>query len=121
MEDISDEFAIMYERAEKCMKEEFAAEQAIVIMTGKNEMYSFANFDVLSGNTEAENRFVQLLNLKNDTEVVKCICVWRDGMPDIPLWHFRDMLGSMNPRNQDTKILLKAKEGYIIKEIKDMK
>ena len=44
MEDISDEFAIMYERAEKCMKEEFAAEQAIVIMTGKNEMYSFVAF-----------------------------------------------------------------------------
>ncbi len=108
----------LLKEAEKLLKADPSAEQAVVVLTSKGNMFSFANRNVMSGSVEDEIAFVRALTENGDTEIRYMVCMWEDATPDVPSCHLRDLLVELNPANQNIEILLKSSEGFLVKSLK---
>lgn len=61
-----------------------------MVRTAKNEVYSFLNHEIVSGNTS---------------------------VLDIPSLNFRKLLVTLNKENTKTKVLFTGKDSYYVKEL----
>ena len=112
------EFEQLIKEAEKLLKSDPSAEQAVVVLTSKGNIYSFANHNVMSGSVEDECAFAGFLTENDDTEIRYMVCMWDDATPDVPSCHLRDLLVELRLSNQNIEILLKSGEGFLVKSLK---
>lgn len=112
------EFEKLLKQAQKLIKSDSSAEQAVVVLTSKGTMFSFINKNITSGNVEAEISFVRKLEENKDIEIRYIICMWGDASLDVPSCHLRNMLAELDVSNQNTEILLKSGEGFQVKSMK---
>lgn len=111
-------FENLMKETDKLLKSDPSAEQAVVVLTSKGNVFSFANHNVMSGSVEDEIAFVRALTENGDAEIRYMVCMWDDATPDIPSCHLRNLLVELNPANQDIEILLKSGEGFLVKSLK---
>lgn len=114
------EFEQLIKEADKLLKSDPSAEQAVAVLTSKGNMFSFANHNVMSGSVEDEIAFVRALAENDDAEIRYMICMWDDATPDVPSCHLRNLLVELSPANQNIEILLKSGEGFHVKSLKVM-
>ena len=117
MEAIPVEFAELYEEAKKLIKSDSSAQQVLVVLTSKYQMYHFTNHDIMSADITEEETFIKMLMDKNDAEVKYMVCMWDNFMLDVPSQHFRSRLTQINPLNGNTRILLQGNETWTTKEL----
>ena len=117
MEAIPVEFAELYEEAKKLIKSDSSAQQVLVALTSKLQMYHFTNHDIMSADITEEETFIKMLMDKNDTEVKYMVCMWDGFMLDVPSQHLRSRLTQINPLNGNTRILLQGNETWTTKEL----
>ena len=60
------------------------------------------------------------LKEKGDTQIVKCLTVWKGGQIDLPSWQFRRALLALDERNCDVELLLQGKNGVVAKKLSDI-
>ena len=108
----------LIKEADKLLKSDPSAEQAVVVLTAKGSIFSFANHNVMSGSVEDEIAFARALAENDDTEIRYMVCMWDDATPDVPSCHLRNLLAELNPANQNIEILLKSSEGFLVKSLK---
>lgn len=118
MNQIPLDFEKLLKEADRLLKSDPSAEQAIVVLTSKGNIFSFANHNVMSGSVEDEIAFVRALTGNGDAEVRYMVCMWDDATPDVPSCHLRKLLVEINPANQNIEILLKSGEGFLVKSLK---
>ena len=112
------EFERLKKETEKLLKSDPSAEQAVVVLTSKGNIFSFANHNVMSGSVEDEIAFVRALTENDDTEIRYMVCMWDAAALDVPSCHLRNLLVELNPANQNIEILLKSGEGFLVKSLK---
>lgn len=108
----------LIQEAEKLLKSDPSAEQAVVVLTSKGNIFSFANHNVTSGSAEDEIAFARSLTENDDTEIRYMVCMWNDSTPDVPSCHLRNLLVELSPANQNIEVLLKSGEGFLVKSLK---
>lgn len=113
-------FEKLIKEAEKLLKSDLSAEQAVAVLTSKGNIYSFANHNVMSGSVEDEIAFVRALTENGDAEIRYMVCMWDDATPDVPSCHLRNLLVEINPANQNIEILLKSGEGFLVKSMRGL-
>lgn len=109
---------LMFE-AEKTCCEHPDAEQVIAVKTEKGNTYILVNRNVMSGDYSDENSFIQMLREKDDTETQYLVCKWNGKTVDVPSFHFREQLLNINPKNENTALLLQGFGAYIVKPLKN--
>jgi len=117
MATIPKEFTDLFEVAKSELDLNQTAQQVIVVRTAKKAVYSFVNNDIVSGNTVEEQQFAKLLSGKEDTEITELVCMWNTSVLDIPSLNLRNLLVKMNKENSKTKILLRGKDSYLVREM----
>lgn len=100
---------------------ESASPQTVAVLTSRSNLYSFANRDVLSGDTADEDAFVKTLLACGDTGIRYVVCMWNNRELDVPSGHLRRQLEELNPKNQDAGILLSGKNGFVVKKLKALR
>ena len=88
--------------------------QAVVLLTSSGKQYSCLVENALSeGNTDEKNLIDKLIS-NSDTEISFILCLWREGLADIPSYDFRKMLYELNPSNSNAGIFVMTKDGYSV-------
>jgi len=117
MTNIPKEFTELLETAKNGINLNKTVQQVIVVRTAKSAVYSFLNNDIMAGNTTDEEQFAELLSGKEDTEIMELVCMWNTSVLDIPSRNLRNLLVKMNKENSKTKILLRGKDSYLVREM----
>ena len=60
-----------------------------------------------------------MLREKDDTETQYLVCKWNGKTVDVPSFHFREQLLKINPKNENTALLLQGFGAYIVKPLKN--
>lgn len=115
---LTEEWLQLLDEAQDLARIDIPAEQIIAVHTSKHNVYSLANHDITVGNVSDEENFAKMLAENDDTEILNLVCMWRDGMVDLPSFHLRNLLICLNSQNLQTKLLLRGSSGYNVKEMK---
>lgn len=96
----------LLEEAKRLVSEEPRAMQVILVHTAKGNVYHFANTCI--SEPEEEEAFLELLQEKDDTQILGLICMWNNFQIDVPSMRFRKRLLEICSRNDETQILLQG-------------
>lgn len=91
--------------------------QAIVLETDEGNEYGAVIADALSAECADERALVVRLAEAKDVTVKRLLCLWADGGVDLPSMAFRRMLCELSAENGNAVILLKAENGYTVKQM----
>ena len=108
----------LLEEAEKTLRNNPGAEQAIAVTTAQANTYCFANHSIMSGDHSHENDFIELLLESRDTQVQYIVCKWNGQSVDVPSMNFRRRLVEADGDNENAEILLQGVAGYLVKRLK---
>lgn len=114
---IPPEFEKLLNQAKELISSDPSAEQAIAVRTSNCHILSFANHNIVSGETADEEAFIKALAENKDTKILYAVCMWSDFTLDVPSYHLRNMLADLNPSNQEAEFLLNSGEGLIVKPL----
>lgn len=93
-----------------------SAEQ-VVVVKAKNHIRYFMN-NVMDGNYEDEERFIQQIVDENDAELKYIVCMWNAYALDVPSFHLRKRLLEICPKNAEAIMILQGEYDYVLKDIK---
>lgn len=110
-----EDFKVLFEKAECLLKEAPSAQQVISVKTAKGNVYHFLNSDPME--PVDEERFLSMLQEKNDVHVEKLVCVWQGGAVDLPHIRLRKCLLELCPENAETDILLMGEGHYVARKL----
>lgn len=102
--------------AETQVRSHASADQVIVVKTAKSNTYCFAN-PAKSGVYDEEDRFVQMLSVRGDSQIQYIVCMWNSCEIDIPSMNFRKRLLAACPKNAEAGIILRTAEKLIVKTL----
>lgn len=94
-------------QAEEALTSHPDAEQVIALQTTART-YLILNSGITVGNYEAEKQFLQKLMQSGDTHVLFLAALWRNREPDLPSFHLRSQLIALDPRNAETRMLMRG-------------
>lgn len=103
--------------AKKQVDDNPTAEQVIVLVTAKNNMYTCINHCIMDGNYDDENHFFQMLVNKADVEVKYLVCMWNNGGLEIPSANFRKQLLEICSKNTDAIYCGQGADGIVLRRI----
>lgn len=108
MDNLENEFNRLLEEAERLIKEENVGKdgQLIILKTDKSNKYHFVNY-FLNG-PEDEERFLQMLRQRDDTQVQYLVCMWYGYQLDVPSMRFRQGLIGICPQNENAIMVLQG-------------
>lgn len=108
LENLKNEFYCLLEEAKGLLAEENVGKdgQMIILKTAKSNKYHFVNY-FLNG-PEDEERFLQMLRNRDDTQVQYLVCMWYGYQLDVPSMHFRQGLIGICPRNENAIMVLQG-------------
>ena len=96
--------------------------QIVSVETAKGNIYHL--MQDISGSYEAsELAFIKELKVKNDAVISKIVCIWANGVSDLPVdipsYHLRELLFKENKQNRNALVLLQGMKKLIVKKLID--
>ena len=88
--------------------------EAIVLLSGKGTEYSTVIRDAVHGDRKEEEELLRRLEQKNDGEVSRILCMWKDGGVDIPSFYLRERLIALHPQNGTAGMFVQTKNGFAL-------
>lgn len=117
--EIPEGFEKLIDSARKKVSENCTAgSQAIVVETANNVLYCRVIADAAADGRSGEMAFIEEVRTSGDTEVRRIVCMWHDGMVDLPSYNLRKALIELNPKNEESLILLNGGIHYAAKALK---
>ena len=117
---IPSEFEKLLHQAKELISSDPSAEQVITVLTSGGHILSFANHNIVSGETADEEAFIKTLAESKDTEIQYAICMWNDSTLDVPSRHLQNLLMDLSPTNQKAEFLLSSSESFNVKPLCSM-
>lgn len=117
---IPPEFEKLLHQAKELISSDPSAEQVIAVLTSGGHVLSFANHNIVSGETADEEAFIKTLAESKDTEIRYAICMWNDSTLDVPSRHLQNLLLDLSPANQKAEFLLSSSENFNVKPLCSM-
>ena len=94
--------------------------QIVVTQTDNGNIYHYkTNYNSPLSAKHEEIEFVKNLKNNRDTSIVKMVCMWSDGVIDIPSYSLRELIFKLHKQNRNTLILLRGMKKLIVKKLID--
>lgn len=104
-------------QAKLLLQENPSADQVIIMITTKGNIYSLINESIINGNNESEDAIISIMDVQKDIEISHIICMWQGNSLDIPSMYLRKKIIALHSQNAKAKVLLQGKNDYLIKEL----
>ena len=85
------------------------APQVTVLLSNNNNIYVAVN--------DVDGTICEELNNDKNTKIIKMLTVWKDGAIDLSSIRFRKALISLDEDNCNADVILRGKDGYLIKKL----
>lgn len=96
--------------------------QIVSVQTAKGNIYHLIQ-DIYSSYEAKELAFVKDLKAKNDAAISKIVCIWANGVSDLPVdvpsYHLRELLFKADKQNRNALVLLQGMKKLIVKKVID--
>ena len=104
-------------QAKILLQENPSADQVIIMMTTKGNIYSLINESIINGNNESEDAIISIMDVQKDIEISHIICMWQGNSLDVPSMYLRKKIIALHSQNAKAKVLLQGKNDYLIREL----
>lgn len=101
----------MLESAQKLLRENPDAAQVVMVSTARDQVFHMLNRNFPADMERTEADFCEMLKNRQDTQIIRLLCMWQNGAVDLPSWHLRQLLTQLNPDNQNALVLLNSQDG----------
>ena len=85
------------------------APQVTVLLANNNNIYVAVN--------DVDGTICKELNNDKNTKIIKMLTMWKDGGIDLSSIRFRKALISLDEDNCNADVILRGKDGYLIKKL----
>lgn len=104
-------------QAKILLQENPSADQVIIMMTTKGNIYSLINESIINGNNASEDAIISIMDVQKDIEISHIICMWQGNSLDVPSMYLRKKIITLHSQNAKAKVLLQGKNDYLVKEL----
>lgn len=127
MKTLTEEFKEMFHEGEQQFLLTPEADHVVVVKSAKENTYLYASRELSQGGIEDAEKFVQMLQSIDETEVKLIVCLFNgkhninpSSQPflEIPSYDFRKLLLAANAKNMEALIFLATIPGLFFKELK---
>ena len=105
-------FMPLYTEARKLLTAHPDAQQAIVLQSASQKIYTVVSSHICQGDHTEENACLQRLQQNGNAQLLRLVALWQDGGTDVPSYAFRQALVALDPGNRQTQILMLSERGY---------